>query len=387
MQFKDILGHQKLKEKLIRTVTSGRISHALLFSGDEGSGALPLAIAYSAYINCESPTETDSCGICRSCKLMADLSHPDVHYVYPVNKSKSARNVGGTAADKPISDNFLHVWREIMDSSVPKGYFGEQDWYKYIEIDNKQGAIGRNEAADIIKKLSFKSFVSPYKVIILWLPERMNDQSANALLKILEEPWEKTLFIFVSESPKSILKTILSRTQEVHVPAVEPETITEFLLNNSSIDSEDAEVFGRISAGNVIRAVSLANSGDDVEDTDFELFAQLMRYSFNDRHLELLEWAETVSSMGREAQKNLIAESLKLLREAYILSIGIDRISYLYGKRLDFCRKFAPYVNSGNIDQLSKEFGNAIKNIMQNGNPKIVFTHFVLSVSKLINKI
>ncbi|MCC8089549.1 MAG: DNA polymerase III subunit delta' [Rikenellaceae bacterium] len=386
MQFRDILGHEKLKEKLIRTVKTGRISHALLFTGAEGVGTLPLAIAYATYINCENPSDTDSCGVCRSCRLMAEISHPDVHYVYPVNKSKSARNVLSSSADKPVSDNFLHVWKEIIDSSEPKGYFGEQEWYRYIDIDNKQGAIGRQEAAEIIKKLSFKPFVSPYKVIIMWLPERMNEQAANALLKILEEPWQKTLFMFVSETPSKLLKTILSRTQEIHVPALSTDIVAEYLTDRHDVADHAAEEFARISAGRISEALRLIDEQEE-ENENFEMFARLMRFSFNDKHLELLEWAESASGMGREAQKNMLINSIRLLREAYMLSIGMDNVSYLYGKELDFCRKFAPYVHSGNIEALTGEFESAVKHIMQNGNPKIVFTHFVLTVSKLIGRV
>ena len=385
MQFKDVVGQQALKESLVRMADNKRISHAQLFTGKEGTGALPLAMAFAQYINCANPRDGDSCGICASCTQMNQLAHPDVHFVFPVNKSKSAESVAGADGDKPVSDHFITKWREQVLQTDPPGYFNEQTWYRTIDIDNKQGNISRYEADRIIHKLSFKSFVSKYKILIAWLPERMNDQAANALLKILEEPWENTVFLLVSESPGRLLRTILSRTQEVGVPAVATEDLSTWLQTHKHLPAANAGELARIAFGNLLEALRLLDDEGD-NDEHFNLFVQLMRLSYEDKHMALLEWAETAAALNRESQKTLLENTVRLLRDAYMLSMGIDGVAYLYGKELDFCKKFAPFVNNRNIEALVAETQRTAYDIARNGNPKIVFTHYALAVSKLITR-
>lgn len=386
MQFKDVIGQRALKESLVRMSDNGRVSHAQLFTGKEGTGALPLAMAFAQYINCANPHDGDSCGVCASCVQMNQLAHPDVHFVFPVNKSKSAEAVGGADGDKPVSDHFIARWREQVLRAVPSGYFNEQTWYRTIDIDNKQGNISRYEADRIIHKLSFKAFESKYKILIIWLPERMNDQAANALLKILEEPWENTLFLLVSESPGRLLKTILSRTQEISVPAIAAEDVSAWLQSTKHLPAEKADRLARISFGNILEALRLLDEEEN-DDEHFDLFVQLMRLSYEDKHMPLLEWAETVASLNRESQKAFLENTLRLLRDAYMMSMGMDEVAYLYGKELDFCKKFAPFVNNRNIEALTDETQRTVGDIARNGNPKIVFTHYALTVSKLITRL
>lgn len=386
MQFKDVIGQNALKESLVRMVRNGRVSHAQLFAGKEGTGALPLAIAFAQYVNCANPGENDSCGVCASCVQMSQLAHPDVHFVFPVNKSKSAEPVAGADGDRPVSDHFATKWREQILNHTPQGCFSEQMWYRTIEIENKQGNISRYEADRIIQKLSFKAFKSKYKILLIWLPERMNEQAANTLLKILEEPWENTLFLLVSESPGRLLKTILSRTQEISVPNIPSEELSAWLRSEKGIPPEQAGHLARISFGNILEALRLLEDGE-AEDEHFDLFVQLMRLSYEDKHMLLLEWAETVASMNRENQKSFLENTARLLRESYILSMGVDRVAYLYGKELDFCKKFSPFVNNRNIEALTAETQRTMGDIVRNGNPKIVFTHYALTVSKLVNRL
>ncbi|MDR2935799.1 MAG: DNA polymerase III subunit delta [Rikenellaceae bacterium] len=384
MLFKDIIGQQAVKRSLVKMVERGRIPHAQLLVGDEGRGALPLAFAFARYINCEARAGDDACGCCRSCVQMNQLIHPDVHFIFPVNKSKAATRAGSVEGDKPVSDHFLPLWREQVLTSVPEGYFSEQMWYQAIEIDNKQGNISRHEAAEIIRKLSFKAFESSYKILIMWLPERMNDQSANALLKILEEPWEKTLFLLVSEAPERLLKTILSRTQEIHVPGIESGEIARWLETVKGADPATAALYGKLAFGNLLEAIRLTGEAGEREEEFFSLFVQLMRLSYEDRHLELIEWGEAVAVLGRENQKALLENAVRLLRDSYMLSMGVDEVAYLHGQEYAFCKKFAPYVNNRNIEALVAECERAVREIAQNGNPRIIFPHFALSVSKLI---
>ena len=383
MQFKDVIGQQALKENLARMADNGRISHAQLFTGKEGTGGLALAIAFAQYINCSDPRDGDSCGKCASCVQMSQLAHPDVHFVFPVNKSRSAESVSGADGDKPVSDHFIAKWREQVLKTDPQGYFNEQTWYRTIDIDNKQGNISRHEADRIIHKLSFKAFESKYKILVIWLPERMNDQAANALLKILEEPWENTLFLLVSESPGRLLRTILSRTQEVNVPAIATEDLSAWLQTHRQIPEPEAAQLSRIAFGNILEALRLLDE-EGSDDEQFDLFVQLMRLSYEDRHMQLLDWAETVAALNRESQKSFLENTARLLRDAYMLSMGLGDVAYLYGKEYDFCKKFAPFVNNRNIEALVAETQRTVGDIARNGNPKIVFTHYALTVSKLI---
>lgn len=378
MQFKDVIGQQEVKQKLISSVERGRVSHAQLFVGDEGVGALPLAIAYAQYLNCPHRYDGDSCGVCPSCYQIGQLAHPDLHFVFPVNTPK-----GKSSSEKPISSRFMPQWRELVSSTG--GYFNEQMWYEALEIDNKQGNISTFEADEIIRALSFKSFESEYKIVLIWLPERMNIPAANKLLKILEEPWDKTLFLMVSQSPDKLLPTIISRTQGITIPAIEQADLAAWLMSHKNLTEADADKIARLSRGNLLeadRCLQAISSGAGNE--AFDLFVKLMRLSYENRHMELLEWAETVAVMGREEQKRLMSNSIRLIRDSYMMTAGVPEISYLFGKEYDFCKKFAPYVNNSNVEQLIAEMELVIRQVGQNGNPKLIFPHFALTVSKLI---
>lgn len=378
MQFKDVIGQQEVKQKLISSVERGRVSHAQLFVGDEGVGALPLAIAYAQYLNCPHRHDGDSCGVCPSCYQIGQLAHPDLHFVFPVNTPK-----GKSSSEKPISSRFMPQWRELVSSTG--GYFNEQMWYEALEIDNKQGNISTFEADEIIRALSFKSFESEYKIVLIWLPERMNIPAANKLLKILEEPWDKTLFLMVSQSSDKLLPTIISRTQGITIPAIEQADLAAWLMSHKNLTEADADKIARLSRGNLLEAdryLQAISSGAGTE--AFDLFVKLMRLSYENRHMELLEWAETVAVMGREEQKRLMSNSIRLIRDSYMMTAGVPEISYLFGKEYEFCKKFAPYVNNSNVEQLVAEMELVIRQVGQNGNPKLIFPHFALTVSKLI---
>ena len=377
MRFADVIGHGKLKRMLVKGADDGRVSHAQLFTGAPGHGTLPLALAYAQYLNCLDPHDGDSCGICPSCVKMAALAHPDLHFVFPVNATK-----GGGSSPKALSDSFLPQWREIVSSTG--GYFDEQQWYEAIDIENQQGIISRNEADEIIRKLSFKPFEARNKVMVIWLPEKMRTEAANTILKILEEPWKQTLFLMVSESPGKLLPTIVSRTQEIGVPSVDTSDMMKYLSSEYGLQGEMLENMARLSKGDIIEARKLATGSVDAENEYFELFVSLMRLSYNDRHMELLEWADGVASMGREQQKHFLEYSIRMLRESYMMNAGMARITYLWGPELDFCKKFSPFIGNHNIEKLVSEMERAIRDVAQNGNPRMIFPHFALTVSKLI---
>lgn len=378
MKFSDIIGQDVAKRMLRQSVLNARISHAQLITGPAGFGGLPLAMAYIQYLNCTNRTEEESCGVCPSCVKMQQLAHPDVHYVFPVNKNEKKAN------ESPISDEFIGAWRKTVLATG--GYFSEQEWYRAIGLNNKQGIINRAEADEIIRKLSYKSFESEYKAVVIWLPEKINDAIAGALLKILEEPWDKTLFLMVSEAPHRIIDTIISRTQIINLSAIPTEVIADKLKTTFAITSEKAAEIAKVSMGDYLEAVALLNSED--QDSDLlETLRQLLSFAAVRRHLDLFEWAESIAATGREHQKEFLEDGIRVLRECYMINMGVDEVAYSIGNENALCRKIAPFVHSGNVEQLVKEFELAKAHIIQNGNAKIVFTHFALALSKLVYKV
>lgn len=382
MLFKDIVGHSHVKERLAAAVDVEKVSHAQLFTSAEGGGALPLAMAYAGYLMCRNRVAGDACGVCSECYRSSRMEHPDIHYIFPVNNSKLASAVG-RVSDKPVSDQFVARWRELMLRSG--GYFTEQQWYEYIGIDNAQGNINKSEANELLRKMSFKSFEGGYKVVIIWLPERMHEAAANTLLKLVEEPPEKTLFLFVSEEPDKIIATIRSRTQLVSLAALDDLTISSRLATEFSLSESEAVRVAHSAQGSWGRAVALVST-DAVNSTEhFELFVELMRLCYMSKFIDLFDWAERISAIGREPQKLFCENSMELLRECYMLSVGVAEVTYIEPSQETFCRKFSPYVNHASIEPLIAEFELLLRQLRQNGNAKILFTHFSLTICKIIN--
>ena len=378
MRFADIIGQDDLKRHLAQSVDAGRVSHAQLFTGLSGSGALALAVAYVQYLCCRHRRDGDSCGECPDCKQIASLAHPDLHLVFPVNKQ------GKKSGEVMRSDEFLPLFRTLFDERG--GYVSPQDWYDRLDLGKTlKGMIAAREADEIIRKLSFKSFEADYKTMLIWLPEAMNEEAANKILKILEEPWERTLFILVSEQPDRLLPTIISRTQEVAVPRIAPDVLARVAAERGVSDPLQVRNLARLAGGDLLELNHLvAGESDALRKENFDLFCGLMRLSYNDKHLELVSWAEDAAQLSREQQRAFLRDAARLLRESYMLHAGIREISYLWGEELAFCSKFAPFVGSQNIEPLIAEIESASAQIAQNGNPTIVFTHFALSVSKMI---
>ena len=378
MRFADIIGQDDLKRHLAQSVDAGRVSHAQLFTGLSGSGALALAVAYVQYLCCRHRRDGDSCGECPDCKQIASLAHPDLHLGFPVNTQ------GKKSGEVMRSDEFLPLVRTLFDERG--GYVSPQDWYDRLDLGKTlKGMIAAREADEIIRKLSFKSFEADYKTMLIWLPEAMNEEAANKILKILEEPWERTLFILVSEQPDRLLPTIISRTQEVAVPRIAPDVLARVAAERGVSDPLQARNMARLAGGDLLELNHLvAGESDALRKENFDLFCGLMRLSYNDKHLELVSWAEDAAQLSREQQRAFLRDAARLLRESYMLHAGIREISYLWGEELAFCSKFAPFVGSQNIEPLIAEIESASAQIAQNGNPTIVFTHFALSVSKMI---
>ena len=380
MRFADIIGHDDLKRRLAAQVDAGRVSHAQLFTGLAGYGTLPIAMAYVQYLFCPHRHDGDSCGVCPSCQQLTALAHPDLHMVFPVNKREKKSGEVGT------SDMFIELWRTLWHQN--EGIFSADEGYARLDLGKTmKGLISAKESEEIIRKLQFKSYSSEYKAMIIWLPEAMNQEAANKILKILEEPWDKTLFILVSEHPELLLPTITSRTQEVSVGRIDVATLQAVAQRNGK-EAGEALNMARLAGGSMLELRELMRGQtDESRAQSFELFTRLMRLGYNDKHLELFEWADDISALSREGQRQFFLHSVRLLRESYMIHAGLGAISYLWGEELKFCRNFAPYIGNQNIEILVDEIERAMLQIQQNGSPRIVFTHFALAVSKQINRL
>jgi len=374
MNFEQIPGQKEIIGKLLRSVKEERVSHAQLFSGPEGCGSMALALAYAKYISCENRTELDSCGVCKSCVKYEKLIHPDLHFVFPVIKSKKFPD--------PVSDNYLAEWREFVQKSP---YFTINNWFDSIEVGNAQGMIFASEASEIIKKLSLKTFESDFKIMILWLPEKMHQATANKLLKMIEEPPEKTLFLLVSEEPDKVIPTILSRCQLVKIPSFNNHEIEKYITQRFNLASDKSADISRVSNGNIIRAIDLCENEDSsIENLD--RFKSLMRFAWKRDVISIINWSEEIASTGREAQKNFVSFSLRLLRENLMLSLDQlkNNLVFLTGEEADFSVKFHPSINQNNIYPLTEELDLVYSHIEANGNAKIIFLDLALKVTRLI---
>jgi DNA polymerase III subunit delta' len=373
MKFEKVIGQEEIKSKLRQSYQNNRLSHAYLFYGIPGTGKLAIAIAFAQYLSCENKTETDSCGVCPSCKKYEKLIHPDLHFVFPVVSAGSK---------KPISDSYIAQWREMV---IMDPYFSYNEWMSKLESENKQGNIYSEESAEILKKLNLKTFESEFKVMIIWLPEKMNNSCANKLLKILEEPPQSTVFILVSDNREDVLPTILSRTQPVKILGIEDEILQQALIERFNIDETTAGDIVKISNGSVFEAKEQIVTS---EENKFNLsqFIRLMRLCYARKIDDALKWAEEMSKTGRERQKSFLHYCSVLLRENFIFNFKQKEIIYMTKEETDFAVNFAKFVNSENVKDLSIVFNEAYYHIERNGNAKIILTDSAFRIMKVIKK-
>lgn len=382
MQFRDIIGQEEVKQQLRQAVRDGRIPHAQLFTGISGVGKLPLALAYAQYIACPNRTDEDSCGTCPTCLQYQKLQHPDLHFAFPIVK--------GDAGD--VCDDFMDKFRSMI---LSQPYFDIDDWYRYLGVETKQGMIYEKESGEILRKLSLKSFGDGYKVMILWLPEKMHVACANKLLKLLEEPPMKTVFLLVSEQPELLLATIVSRTQEVRVPRLTEAEIAEVLLrDHSDVSPSLAADIAHMSSGSYLTALKVVDENEG-NSQNFNDFVALMRNAWlvgqkkdYSALLQLRKWSLDMadSNLGREKQKAFLQYAQRQLRENYIYNFHCADMNYQTEAERNFSSKFAPFIHENNVERMMDELSKAEQQIAQNGNAKIIFFDLCLQMIVLVKK-
>jgi len=367
MLFDKIIGHKKVIEHLKNSVSNNKVSHAQLFSGPEGAGILSVAIAYAQYVLCSQSTNEE---VCKN-KVEA-YNHPDLHFVYPVGKTPEVKS-------KPISKNFITQWREFLEENS----FGTiQQWYQKIGIENKVGLISVDEAADVVKTMSLRAFEGSYKIMIVWKPELMNISTANKLLKLIEEPTGKTLFIFVTEDEQSIIKTIKSRTQIVYFNKLSSTDVSNYLMNNFEVPENTAKDIALQSEGSIEKAISIVS--DNQSDSEFqELFVNWVRGSFKADLKMLVNWSDLMSKKGKQFQINYLKFATRVFRQALLENYEAKELSFLkfnvQGFRFD---KFISFIHGQNIIDMMNEMDLAIMHIERNGNPKIVLLDLSVKITR-----
>ena len=381
MLFSDILGQKHIKNHLTQSVDNGRIPHAQLFVGPEGSGTLPMAIAYAQYVLCQNSNGENSGGI-DACNLkFKNISHPDLHFAFPVTTSDKVKS-------KPVSNFYLEEWRQLISQQPYGNLF---DWYKLLGVDNKQGQIGVDEAQEIVRSLALKSYEGGYKVMLIWMADKLNIAAANKLLKLIEEPPNKTIFILITEDEDQIINTIKSRCQLLHFPPLAEEDIKNALVKNFSIEASVATKIAHQANGNYNKACDLVYQ--DSEDTQFEdWFIFWIRSAFKAKgnksaiH-DLISWSEEIAKNGRETQKQFLHYCLEFFRQAMLLNYNANELIYLETKSEKFkLENFAPYVHGNNVLEISDELQDAIYHIERNGNSKIILTDLSIKLTRLLHK-
>lgn len=376
MNFAQIYHHSGLKKQLVQVVNSGKISHAQLFYGKKGSAALALALAYVTYLYCENKTGEDACGECSSCIKNKTLSHPDVHFSFPHLMSSSE------TSKKISSNDFLIDWKDLVLDKL--GFITQDSWRDKANFENKKPAIGTAESEHISSKLALKSFEGGYKTLVMWLPETMNESASNKLLKLIEEPPAKTLFILVSENPDAIIQTIRSRVQLLTIPDYSVTEMCEIIQSKFTLSEEETQSIANISEGNVVYAFNLASGENDNQ--NFELFKQWMRLCYQKNISAIIDWVDDLASLGREQHKAFIQYALHFVRNAMMTNYMGDKLVYLGGEELAFNQKFAPFIHHNNAIDFYNELSNAYYNLERNASPKPLLLDLSIKVNYLIHK-
>ncbi|MDO4756370.1 MAG: DNA polymerase III subunit delta [Parabacteroides sp.] len=373
MYFKDIIGQEEIKRQLIQSAQSGTIPHAQLFTEQGGTGAFALALAYGRYLNCLHRTDTDACGQCPSCLKYNELAHPDLHFVFPIIKKDKK---------KEVCDDYLTAWREFLKKNP---YFYLDQWLNHIEAGNAQAMIYAQESDEIMRKLSLKIAEASYRILLVWLPEKLNQTCANKLLKVIEEPPQNTIILMVSEQPDLILGTILSRAQRIHVRGIHSDAIAQAMMSQFSLTPEDAKYVAHMAQGSYLNAIEAISVGE--ENRFFlEQFKGMMRNSWARNVKGMKDMADQLAGLGRERQKNFLSYCQHLVRENFMYRFQSADLNYMNIEESGFAVKFAPFVNERNVMDIMEELEKAEQHISQNVNAKMVFFDLSLQLTVLIKK-
>lgn len=373
MLFRDVVGHDSLKTRLIQSARENRISHAQLFHGPEGCGNFALALAFARYLVCPNRSETDSCGMCPTCKKVTTLQFADLHFSYPYFNRKSGK--------QSVSTEFLEEWRSMVSEF---GYFDFAHWRGQVNAENKQLMIGVKEAEEIVQKIALKSYEGGLKVLIVWLPEYMNISCANKLLKTIEEPPDNTVFLLVSHAPEQIISTILSRTQMTKVPALSDEDIHSALLTRLGVTKADmAEEITTISEGNYFKAYALARLGQ--ENLLSEVFIDWMRNCYTGKAQDLVAFSDVQHTSGRETVKKFLEYALHMVRQCTVLNYAGDAVARLTSEERVFAKKFAPFINERNVMDIVEQLELAHRDVGRNIYTKLVMLDLSMRMHKFLH--
>ena len=379
MKRNEVIGQEEVWQRLTEMVREERLPHAIMLCGPQGCGKMALALAFASYLLCQNRDgHNEACGECKQCKMLEKWGHPDLLFSYPTIKTPAMGS-----EHKPVSEDFAEEWRNMISRSP---YFNIEQWMTEIGAENQQAIITAGESDELNRKLSLKSSQGGYKVSVIWLPERMNIECANKILKLIEEPPSHTVFIMVSENPDNLLETIRSRVQRIDVKKTDNESIQKALVGKYGISEDDAMRVARLANGDWLTAVSELSA--DGENKEFLAdFQSLMRLAYQRNVREMKHWSENINSYGREKQKRFLTYFLRLIRESFVYNFQQPELSYMTSQEEAFTANFARFVNENNILQITELANKAIRDISQNANGKIVFFDMALQmIVLLINK-
>ena len=372
MKFSNIPAHNFAKQKLRTFVDSNKIPHAILLEGPSGIGKYALARAFTQYIHCQNRQDGDSCGMCPSCLQHESFNHIDTHFVFPVVKKSSPK--------KSFSDDYIDAWKDFLSENP---YMDFQKWLVALDNVNAQPVIYVDESEELIRKLNFTSHQAKYKVVLFWLPERMNQECANKLLKLIEEPYSDTLFVFVSNNSSEILPTIYSRTQRIELKRLSDDVIAQYLVDNYAVEGQDALALAHIADGNIIEADKIVSLSKENQKF-LELFIQLMRLSYQRKVKELKSWSVDVAGLGREQIMRFLTYIQRLIRENFIYNLSVSELNYLNREEAQFSQNFAKFITESNVIKLIDVFNKALTDISGNANAKIVLYDVSIKVILLL---
>ena len=374
MLFKDILGEKKVKTQLISSVQNNRISHAQLFIGPEGNNKLALALAYAQYINCEQKLDEDSCGLCSSCIKYKTFSHPDLLLVFPVIKSSNYK--------QPISQQFASQWKELVTENI---YLNLGDWISFFDADNKsgqQGAIYIHEAEYLQRKVALKNYEAKYRVILIWMPEKMNTATANKLLKLLEEPPKGTIFLMVAEKVDQLLPTILSRLQMIKTTKIDEKIGAAFLQEKHQITIEKAMQLLNLTGGSMGKTIKIITKEDSLN--YLQEFGAWMRMCYKIDIQEMIYWTDAIAQRGRNHQKILLSYAIRMIRECLLYNFANKNLLRINENEEVFMKNFASFIHEENSIEIIEKLEESIRNINRNANAKIIFFELSLQFVKLL---